>query len=111
MAALALFVVMRDARPGADVAGAMLLAVAATILLSPHYTWYFAWLIPFLCFYPVVGVVYLTCAASYLYFAHWPPSLSDGLVIYGPCLLILIAEFAYRRRRKSEERHGDTVPA
>ncbi len=111
MAALALFVVMREQRPGADLAGAMLLAVASTVLLSPHYTWYFAWLVPFLCFYPVVGVVYLTCAASYLYFAHWPPSVSDGLVIYGPCVLILIAEFAYRRRRKSEERHGDTVPA
>jgi alpha-1,6-mannosyltransferase len=111
MAVLALFVVMREQRPGADLAGAMLLAVAATILLSPHYTWYFAWLVPFLCFHPVIGVVYLTCAASYLYFAHWPPSVSDGLVIYGPCVLILIAEFAYRRRRKTEEGHGDTVPA
>ena len=111
MAALALFVVMRTQRPGADLAGAMVLAVAFTFLFSPHYTWYFAWLIPFLCFYPVIGVLYLTCAASYLYFAHWPPSVSDGLVIYGPCVLILIAEFAYRRRRKPEERHGDTVPA
>ena len=60
---------------------------------------------------PSSACVYLTCAASYLYFAHWPPSVSDGLVIYGPCVLILIAEFAYRRRRKPEERHGDTVPA
>ena len=56
MAALALFVVMREQRPGADLAGAMLLAVAFTILFSPHYAWYFAWLVPFLCFYPVVGV-------------------------------------------------------
>jgi hypothetical protein len=114
MALLALFVVMRNRRPGADIAGAMLLAVAFTILFSPHYAWYFAWLIPFLCFYPLVGVLYLTCAASYLYFSHWPPTASEGLVIYGPAVLILIAEFAFRRhreRRKTEERHADAVPA
>jgi alpha-1,6-mannosyltransferase len=81
------------------------------ILFSPHYTWYFAWLVPFLCIYPVIGVVYLTCASSYLYFAHWPPTVPEGLVIYGPCILLLIAEFVSRRRRKMEERHGDAVPA
>jgi alpha-1,6-mannosyltransferase len=111
MVALALFVVMREQRPGADIAGAMLLAVTFMILFSPHYTWYFAWLVPFLCIYPVIGVVYLTCASSYLYFAHWPPTVPEGLVIYGPCVLLLIAEFVSRRRRKMEERHGDAVPA
>jgi len=90
-------------------AGAMLLAVTSMILFSPHYAWYFAWLVPFVCFYPVIGVIYLTCASGYLYFAHWPPSLSDGLVIYGPCILLLVAEFALRGRRKLEERHA--VPA
>ena len=109
VALLALVVVVRDQRPGADLAGAMLLAVASTILFSPHYAWYFAWLVPFLCFCPVVGVIYLTCASGYLYFTHWPPSVLDGLVIYGPCVLMLIAEFALRGRRKLEERHA--VPA
>ena len=114
MATLALFVILREPRPGADLAGGMLLAVAFTNLLSPHYAWYFAWLVPFLCIYPVIGVVYLTCAASYLYFAHWPPTVSEGAVIYGPCLLLLAAELAFRRRRdkkKLEERHADAVPA
>jgi hypothetical protein len=111
MAALALVVVMREQRPGADLAGAMLLAVSFTLLFSPHYPWYFAWLVPFLCFHPVLGVVYLTCAASYLYFAAWPPTLAEGLVIYGPCLALLVAQFAFHRRRKWEERHADAVPA
>jgi alpha-1,6-mannosyltransferase len=111
MAGLALFVVMRERRPAADLAGAMLLAVTFTILFSPHYPWYFVWLVPFLCFYPVVGVVYLTCASSYLYSAHWPPTLSDGLVIYGPCVLILIAELVLRGRRKLEDRHGNAIAA
>jgi hypothetical protein len=73
-------------------------------------TW-LALLVPFVCFYPVVGVIYLTCACSYLYFAYWPPTLSEGLPIYVPCILILIAEFALRRRRKAEEAHADPVIA
>jgi alpha-1,6-mannosyltransferase len=111
MAALALFVFMREGKPGADLAGAMLLAVAFTFLFPPHYSWYFAWLVPFLCFYPVVGIIYLTCACNSLYFAHWPPTVSEGLVIYGPSLLMLIAEFAVRRRRIAEQRHGDAIAA
>jgi hypothetical protein len=110
MAALGLLVVMRD-RPGADLAGAMLLAVTFIILLSPHYPWYFAWLVPFLCFYPLAGVIYLTCACGLLYFADWPPTLWQALPIYVPSIVILIAEFVVRGRRKPEEPHGDAVPA
>ncbi|HEY1362639.1 MAG TPA: glycosyltransferase family 87 protein [Xanthobacteraceae bacterium] len=109
MAALALLVVVRRRPPGADLAGGMLLALAFTFLLSPHYAWYFAWLVPFLCFHPVIGVVYLTCAASSLYYAQWPPSLTSGLVIYGPCVLLLIAEFTWHRQRKAEKEHGDAI--
>jgi hypothetical protein len=111
MAVLALVVVFRPQRPDADLAGAMLLAVAFTLLLAPHYAWYFAWLVPFLCFYPVVGVIYLTCAVSLLYFAHWPPTLWESLPIYVPCILILVTEFALRRRRKAEEPHADAALA
>ena len=112
MAVLALVVVMRRRRPDADLAGAMLLAVAFTLLVAPHYAWYFAWLVPFLCFYPVVGVIYLTCAVNLLYFAHWPPTLSEALPIYVPCVLILATEFAWRRRRrKAEEPHADAALA
>ncbi len=111
MIGLALFVIVRKHRPGDDLAGAMLLAVTFTILFSPHYAWYFVWLVPFLCFCPIVAVIYLTCSVGYLYFAHWPPTVSEGLVIYGPCVLLFIAQFAFRRRRKREERHADAVPA
>ena len=111
MAALALFVVLRAQKSGADLAGAMLLAVAFTLLVSPHYAWYFAWLVPFLCFYPAVGAIYLTCACGALYFAQWPPTLWQAIPIYVPCILILVAEFAVRYRRKAEEAHADVVTA
>ena len=111
MAALALLVFMREGQSGADLGGAMLLAVAFTFLFSPHYSWYFAWLVPFLCFYPVIGILYLTCACNLLYFAHWPPTVWEGLILYGPCALLLALEFAVRRRRTAERHHGDAVAA
>ena len=111
MAVLALVVVMRARRPDADLAGAMLLALTFTLLVAPHYALYYAWLVPFLCFYPVVGVIYLTCAVSLHYFAHWPPTLWESLPIYVPCILILVTEFALRRRRKAEEPHADAALA
>ena len=52
---------MRERKQGADLWGAMVLAVAFLVLLSPHYAWYFAWLVPFLCFYPSAALIYLTC--------------------------------------------------
>ena len=42
-------------RPDADIRGAALLAGAFTVLLSPHYPWYFAWLIVFACLVAVAG--------------------------------------------------------
>jgi hypothetical protein len=97
---------------GADLAGAMLLGVGFVILLSPHYPWYFAWLIPFLCVYPRPAVIYLTCAASYLHVSpSWPPSLADGFIIYGGFALIAAGELALRRFGRKEEMHGDALPA
>jgi alpha-1,6-mannosyltransferase len=111
LAVLALFVLMRARRTQTNLAGAMLLAVAFILLVSPHYAWYFAWLVPFLCFHPAVGVIYLTCACGLLYFAQWPPTLLENTPIYLPCILILIVEFALRHRRKAEESHADAVAA
>jgi hypothetical protein len=42
---------------------------------------------------------------------HFDAPLSEGLPIYVPCILILIAEFALRRQRKAEEAHADAVIA
>jgi alpha-1,6-mannosyltransferase len=111
MTALGLAVLGLRREPKADLAAAMMLAVTFMVLFSPHYPWYFAWLVPFVCIYPLAAVVYLTCAASYLHFATWPPSLGDGLLIYGGFALLLLGELAVRRFNKKEEAHGDAVPA
>jgi alpha-1,6-mannosyltransferase len=110
MAGLGLAVLWRRS-PQADLAAAMMLAVTFMVLFSPHYPWYFAWLIPFVCVHPLAGVIYLTCAASYLHIANWPPSLPVGLLLYGGFALILMGQLAIRRYNKKEEVHGDAVPA
>jgi alpha-1,6-mannosyltransferase len=111
MAALGLAAVGLRREPKADLAAGMVLAVTFMVLFSPHYPWYFAWLIPFVCVYPLAAVIYLTGAASYLHISDWPPSLGDGLLLYGGFALILIGELAVRRFGKKEEVHGDAVPA
>jgi hypothetical protein len=107
MAALALLVVLRRTRPGADFAGAITLAVVFIVLFSLHHAWYFAWLVPFLCVHPLGAVVYLTCAATTIYMTGWPPNLWGGTVLYGPLLVLLAADALIRRNRTPKEGHHD----
>ena len=65
LAGLALYVGSR--RAGRDVSGAALLAAAFIVLLSPHYPWYFAWLIVFACLTPSAALLWLTLASFLLY--------------------------------------------
>jgi hypothetical protein len=111
MAVAALVLMLRARTENADLAAAMVLGVTFVVLVSPHYPWYFAWIIPFLAFYPVVGVVALTCAALYINLSDWPPSVSDGLVIYGTTFALLAAEFFVRQYTKKETPHGSAVAA
>ncbi len=111
LAALALGAIFLRREPKADIAAALVLAVVFMVLFSPHYPWYFAWLIPLVCILPVAGVIYLTCAAIYLHIAPWPAGVADGLLIYGGCALILLGEFLNHRHRRKEAGHGRAVPA
>jgi hypothetical protein len=112
MAALGLAVLWRSREKGADLAAAMWLAIAFLILFSPHYPWYFAWVVPFLCVYPRPALIYLTCVVSYMHVSpNWPPSLGDELLIYGGFALVSGAELLVKRFGRKEELHGDAVPA
>ena len=46
---------------------ALIIACVFVVLLAPHFSWYFCWLIPFLCFIPSIPVLYLTLASFLLY--------------------------------------------
>ena len=67
MASLSIYVLLKD-KPDPFISAATGLAVVAMVLVSPHYPWYFAWLVAFLCFTPYPSVLYLTVASLLLYF-------------------------------------------
>lgn len=49
---------------------ALVLAASLTLLLSPRYAWYYAWLVPFLPYALIAPLVYVT-ASSFLLYATW----------------------------------------
>jgi alpha-1,6-mannosyltransferase len=55
------------------VTNGLIIACTFTVLLAPHFPWYFAWLVPFLCFVPSVPVIYVTLSSFLLYFTwiYW----------------------------------------
>ena len=81
---------------------AMTLAVAAMVLLSPHYPWYFAWIVPLLCFTPRLSVLYLTLSCPLLYFVPGGPDPEGARMafegaIYGPFAALVAVEL-WRQR-------------
>ncbi len=81
----------------------MVLATTTTVLFAPHYSWYFAWLVPFLCFVPSAAVFYLTIASFLLYLTWLGDSREQMFVInsliYLPFLLIGAIEFLVAKSR------------
>ncbi len=65
--------VMKKNQQGSNIGylrNAVLIASVFMVLLAPHFSWYFAWLIPFLCFIPSIPVFYLT-VSSFLLYLTW----------------------------------------
>jgi len=52
------------------IGNALVLAATFTVLVTPHFPWYYAWLVPFLCFVPSVPVFYLS-VSSFLLYLTW----------------------------------------
>jgi len=80
---------------------ATVLATATTVLFAPHFSWYFCWLVYFLCFTPRLALFYLTIA-SFLLYATWLGDSPDEMfvinsLIYLPALFIEIIELFWRR--------------
>jgi len=81
----------------------LVLCSAFTVLLSPRYSWYFTWLIPFLCFTPAISGYYLTTAAFILY-GLWVNErlvFDLNLALYVPFLILSVLDFWLRERNSS----------
>jgi alpha-1,6-mannosyltransferase len=92
-------------------ARAAALAVAFVVLVSPHYAWYFAWLIVFACFVSPAALLWLTNACLLLYLipvgSHIVRDsyrLAIESMIYWPFAVLGLADLWYRQRRAIRSR-------
>jgi hypothetical protein len=92
--------------------GAAVLATAFMLLLSPHYPWYFAWLVVFVVLVPNVSVSWLTLSSFLLYLVptgmHIVADTHRLLVesvIYLPFLVLAGLDIRRYRRRLPDPRH------
>ena len=107
LAALAARVAFRRAAPGVDIHGAALLAAAFTALLTPHYPWYFSWLVVFACIAASPALVWLTATSFLLYLVPvWPQivwnrhRLLIESALYVPFLILAAGELWRCRQRE-----------
>ena len=85
---------------------ALTLAVATTVLLSPHYPWYFVWLVSLICLTPRASALYLTLACPLLYFVPGGPDpqgarMAFEWAIYAPFAALVGFELWQRRAGRS----------
>ena len=90
---------MRDRRGGeiSFLRNGLIVASVFMLLLAPHFSWYFAWLIPFLCFVPSVSVFYLTLA-SFLLYLTWLGDSPDRVLVLKALIFVPFLILNLRRR-------------
>ncbi len=100
LAALSAWICLRR-RPRDDFAGgALLLASAVVVAFSPHYAWYFAWLLPLAALATSTPILLLGVQAFLLYFESKPTRLWTGALIYVPFLLFALSRVRTLRARR-----------
>lgn len=75
------------------------LACATTVVISPHYPWYFGWLALFACFAPYRSVIYLSASAVLTVLDPFHRADIYPAFIYGPCLVLAVIDVLQPVRR------------
>ena len=109
LAVLGLVVLLRRAERDASIGGAFALALTASVLMSPHYAWYFCWLVPFLAFFPSPAVFWLVAAVPFLEQIEWPDDYDLASIIYVPFLLLVAVQIAVAVYRENRRHDGKPV--
>lgn len=111
MAALAFYAMFRQTD---EFCAAGLLAAVFMALVSPHYPWYFAWLIIFASLVPSGALAWLTVTSFLLYLVPVTSAFSWGRhrlivesALYLPFLALFASDLWRRRRQEEQPRHGD----
>jgi alpha-1,6-mannosyltransferase len=106
LAGLAIGALRRPPGPLPSLRWAMILGVATTVLASPHYPWYFVWLVALLCVAPWWPGWWPTLAAVLLYLGPKPGQMPlwVGFTVYGGFAILACVYIA--RRALSAAGHG-----
>src|SRR5207253_10660597 len=88
----------------------LVLGSAFMVLFAPHFAWYFAWLILFLCFVTSIPGFYLTVASFFLYLTwiYWTETQYFKIksLIFFPFFLLVALIFWLKSRRHHVYRHS-----
>jgi alpha-1,6-mannosyltransferase len=84
----------------------LVIASLFMVVLAPHFSWYFAFLIPFICFVPSIPVFYLTLA-SFLLYLTWLGDSPGRVVmlkafIFVPAFILLVFASWWRQKHKGK---------
>ena len=101
---VAVWLIFRKQPAGGDfLLHAAILASLCAVLFSPHYPWYFAWILPLLVFVPYVPMLYLSVSAFILYESRLQEGpetlLRDNTLLYLPFLVLIAVHWLLRRRQ------------
>jgi len=115
LGALGLVWVIKTRRGIMDVARGSIAIIGLSLLLtSPRYSWYYCWIVPFLCFDPRPGWLYLTGATVLLYTLWFIPNeypnlpLWLGAALYAPTLVMLALDRFKKANAGAELAYGET---
>jgi alpha-1,6-mannosyltransferase len=101
LAGLGIAALRRPPGPSPSLRWAMILSVATMLLASPHYPWYFVWLVALLCVAPWWPAWWPTLAAVLIYLGpergHVP--LWVGFTVYGGFAILACVDIARRAPR------------
>src|SRR5260221_9110535 len=91
----------------------LVLGTAFMVLFAPEFAWYFAWLIPFLCFVPSIPGIYLT-VANFFFYLTWiyrteTQHFRIKALIVVPFLLLLAVAIWWRRRKMFSADYADST--
>jgi alpha-1,6-mannosyltransferase len=96
--ALAWWASRREMTPREFVASGLVLATALTLFFSPHYPWYFLWLLPFLTLRPWPPAFFLALAPAYLLTTKLgvpgEPMYRMNCVLYGGFFVLVLNEWS-----------------
>jgi len=88
----------RPADPDRSLPWAMALGTAATFFASPHYAWYFVWLVALLTVAPWWPAWWMTLSAVLLYWDAETGTMRfwTGFTIYGGFVILAAIDLAWR---------------